>query len=185
MVTDETPWLDDEEKRTWIAFLFSTRLLTVLLERDLQRDSHVPFSYYEILVVLSEVEGRSMRMSDLALAMQMSRSRLSQAVAKLEADGWVQRTKHPTDRRGAVAVLTDQGFAVLEAAAPGHVRSVRTHLFDQLSAEELRQLREISERLLAHLVPALGLSPGLEAPGPLLALTALGACPPPPEDAEE
>jgi len=146
-------WLDDDESRTWIAWILSTRLLWDELERDLQHDAAMPFSYYEILVMLSETPGRSQRMSDLADATQSSRSRLSHAIARLESLGWVRRETCPSDRRGALAVLTDAGFAALEAAAPDHVESVRRHLFDQLSPAQLVQLREISDALLDHLLP--------------------------------
>ncbi len=52
---------------------------------------------------------------------------------------------------GAFAVLTEEGFAVLKAAAPGHVEGVRTHLFDQLTDEQVGQLRAISQTLYEHL----------------------------------
>jgi DNA-binding MarR family transcriptional regulator len=113
----------------------------------------MPFSYYEVLVMLSESPGRSRRMSDLADATQSSRSRLSHAVTRLEGLGWVRRETCAEDRRGALAVLTDEGFAALEAAAPDHVESVRTHLFDLLSPTQLAQLHEISGVLLDHLLP--------------------------------
>lgn len=146
-------WLDPDERRIWIAWLLSTRLLWAELERDLQRDAEMPFGYYDILVMLSEAPDRTRRMSELADATQSSRSRLSHAVARLEELGWVRRETCDTDRRGANAVLTDEGFAALEAAAPHHVESVRTHLFDLLSPEELEDLRVISERVLDHLLP--------------------------------
>jgi len=149
-------WLDDDESRTWIAWILSTRLLWDELERDLQRDAGIPFSYYEVLVMLSDSPDRSRRMSDLADATQSSRSRMSHAVTRLEALGWVRRESCAGDRRGSLAVLTDAGFAALEAAAPDHVESVRTHLFDQLSPEQLVQLREISDVLLDHLLPIVG-----------------------------
>jgi DNA-binding MarR family transcriptional regulator len=146
-------WLDDDERRTWIAWILSTRLLWDELERDLQRDAGIAFSYYEVLVMLSESPDRSRRMSDLADATQSSRSRLSHAVTRLEGLGWVRRESCPSDRRGSLAVLTDAGFAALEAAAPDHVKSVRAHIFDQLSPAQLAQLREISDVLLDHLLP--------------------------------
>jgi DNA-binding MarR family transcriptional regulator len=146
-----TRWLDDEEQRTWRAFLGAAQLLLDQLDRELQRDAGMPHAYYEILVVLSEAPGRSLRMSELALLTRSSRSRLSHAVAKLESNGWVRRRECPTDKRGQVAVLTDAGFAALSAAAPGHVAGVRQHLFDQLSAEQVAQLRRISERMLDEL----------------------------------
>ncbi len=149
----EPRWLEHDERRVWLGWVLSTRLLWEELERDLQRDADMPFGYYDILVMLSESAGRTRRMSELADATQSSRSRLSHAVSRLETLGWVRRESCPTDRRGANAVLTDAGFAALAAAAPHHVESVRAHLFDQLSPKQREQLREINEVLLEHLLP--------------------------------
>ncbi|SCG50125.1 DNA-binding transcriptional regulator, MarR family [Micromonospora siamensis] len=146
-----TRWLDADEQQTWRAFLASSRALMETLDRELQRDAGMPHAYYEILVRLSEAPGRSMRMSDLADATGSSRSRLSHAAGRLEAAGWVRREECPSDRRGQLAVLTDDGFAALAAAAPGHVEGVRRHLFDALSPAQVDQLRRISETLAAHL----------------------------------
>jgi DNA-binding MarR family transcriptional regulator len=146
-------WLAQQERETWLAFTFATRLFWEEIERDLQRDAQLPFGYYEILVMLSGAPDRALRMSELADMTQSSRSRLSHAVARLEANGWVRRQECATDRRGALAVLTDEGFAVLDAAAPSHVESVRQHLFDQLTPQQQNALREICDQLLAHLGP--------------------------------
>jgi DNA-binding MarR family transcriptional regulator len=147
----EPRWLSDEEQRVWRSFLSATRLLFDALDRELQRDSGMPHAYYEILVRLSEAEGRALRMSELAEATLSSRSRLSHAVTRLESNGWVTRRDCPTDRRGQIAVLTDAGFAALAEAAPGHVEGVRAHLLDGLSPAQWHQLGEISEALLGHL----------------------------------
>src|SRR3954469_25734819 len=147
-----TRWLDEEEQRTWRAFLSSTQLLFDQLDRELQRYANIPHAYYEILVALSEAPDRTLRMSQLADSTLSSRSRLSHAVSRLEEAGWVERRSCPTDRRGQLAALTDRGFSALEAAAPGHVEGVRQHLFDPLTTEQLASLREISEALLRPLV---------------------------------
>ncbi|MGC5307601.1 MarR family winged helix-turn-helix transcriptional regulator [Micromonospora zamorensis] len=146
-----TRWLDPDEQRTWRAYLTASRVLMDTLDRELQREAGMPHAYYEILVQLSEAPGRQLRMSELAQAAGSSRSRLSHAVARLEAAGWVRREECPTDRRGQIAVLTDEGFATLAAAAPGHVEGVRRHLFDALSPAQVDQLRRISESLAEHL----------------------------------
>ncbi|WP_179782826.1 MarR family winged helix-turn-helix transcriptional regulator [Micromonospora jinlongensis] len=146
-----TRWLDPDEQRTWRAYLTATRVLMDTLDRELQREAGMPHAYYEILVQLSEAPGRQLRMSELAQAASSSRSRLSHAVARLEAAGWVRREECPTDRRGQIAVLTNEGFATLAAAAPGHVEGVRRHLFDALSPAQVDQLRGISETLAEHL----------------------------------
>lgn len=139
----KTRWLTATEQRAWRAYLEATILLFDALDRQLQRESGMPHAYYEILVRLSEADGRSMRMSELADATRSSRSRLSHAVARLEERGWLKRTDCETDKRGQVAVLTEQGFAALEAAAPGHVAAVRKHLIDRLTPEQIRQLEQI------------------------------------------
>src|SRR5580658_5068101 len=139
----KTRWLDEDEQRTWRTFMVATQLLFDQLHRELERGTSVPGQYYEVLVRLSEAPGRRLRMSDLADRSQSSRSRLSHTIARLEQAGWVERETCPSDRRGAFAVLTDAGFAALEAAAPIHVESVRTHLFDQLDRRQLDELRTI------------------------------------------
>jgi len=70
-----TRWLDGEEQRTWRAFLAASTLLFDQLDRELQRNSGIPHAYYEILVRLSEADGRAMRMSELARNSLSSRSR--------------------------------------------------------------------------------------------------------------
>lgn len=139
----DTRWLDDEEQRTWRAYLWSFQQIQEALERQLQRDSGMPHAYYIILAMLSEAPGRSMTMTELSETTRFSPSRLSHAVAKLERNGWVERSRHPEDRRTTIARLTDEGFAVVEAAAPGHVEEVRRRLFDPLTREQVRQLYEI------------------------------------------
>jgi DNA-binding MarR family transcriptional regulator len=159
-----TRWLDEEEQRAWRAYLTSSRLLFSQLDRELQRDSGIPHTYYDILVRLSESTDRTLRMSDLADASDSSRSRLSHAVARLEEAGWVRRESCPTDRRGSFATLTDAGFAALEAAAPGHVEGVRRHLFDRLTPAQVACLREIGDAILHGLsrCGAAGLGGGSE-----------------------
>lgn len=147
----DTRWLDEHEQHTWRSFLTAQRLLLDGIERQLQQDSNLPHTYYEILVRLSEIPDRTLRMSELATTSLSSRSRISHAVARLEEIGWVRRRQCEHDKRGQLAELTEEGMAGLEAAAPGHVEAVRRGLFDALSAEQVVALRDISETLVAHL----------------------------------
>lgn len=144
----ETRWLTPEEQDAWRSFMGGCRALFTAVDAQLQRDAGMPLAYYEILVRLSEAPGRALRMSQLAEASTSSKSRLSHAVARLEERGWILRTDCPTDRRGQVAQLTDEGFAALAAAAPGHVAQVRRSLIDVLTPEQLSQLREISAAII-------------------------------------
>jgi DNA-binding MarR family transcriptional regulator len=143
-----TRWLTADEQRAWRAYLEATLLLFDALDRQLQQDSGMPHTYYEILVRLSESPDRAMRMSELACGTRSSRSRLSHAVARLEERGWIERLECKTDRRGQIAHLTDEGFAVLAAAAPKHVEAVRAHMIDQLTPEQISQLTAIGQAIV-------------------------------------
>ncbi len=150
---DDERWLQPDELRAWTTFVAATSLLESTVDRQLQRDSGMPHAYYMILAMLSDVPDRTLRMSDLAAMTQSSQSRLSHAVARLEQQGWVRRSRCPDDRRSTLARLTDAGHAALAAAAPGHVTTVRKHLFDRLTCEQVGQLREICRSVLAGLEP--------------------------------
>ncbi|WP_226363599.1 MarR family winged helix-turn-helix transcriptional regulator [Pseudonocardia abyssalis] len=141
-------WLTEDQLDAWLTFQAASTLLDAALDRQLQRDAGLPHAYYLILAMLSDVPGRTLRMSDLAVMTQSSQSRLSHAVSRLEGNGWVRRIPCPDDRRSTLARLTDAGFDVLAAAAPGHVATVRTHVFDRLSPEQVGQLREIGRTIL-------------------------------------
>ncbi len=141
-------WLTEDEQRTWRSYLEATRLLWEHLEAQLQRDAGMPVSYYQVLVHLSEAPGQTLRMSELAKTTGSSRSRLSHAMARLEAAGWAERRSCATDGRGEDAVLTPDGLATLKGAAPGHVTAVRESLFDALSPRQARELGRVCQQVI-------------------------------------
>ncbi len=142
-------WLSKEEQRAWRAYIEAVRLLQDALDAQLQADADMPHAYYEILVRLSERPDRRLRMAELATGTQSSRSRVSHAVARLEERGWVRREPCPSDRRGQLAVLTDEGYDALAAAAAGHVAAVRETVIDPLSREQLLALADASRAISA------------------------------------
>lgn len=152
-VMTEVRWLDAREQMIWRGFLGATGSFMEHLDRQMQRDSGMPLAYFEILAVLSEMPGRSLRMSELAAMCRSSRSRLSHAVSRLEEAGWVRRRACESDKRGQFAELTDDGFETLAKAAPGHVTAVREHLFDVLTPEQLDQLDQITTAISTGLSP--------------------------------
>lgn len=145
--TDGAPWLDAEETRTWLALLSLTLLGLKPIETDLRTDSELTLFEYLVLSQLSMSPDRTARMSQLAFLANGSPSRLSNVVSRFEKRGWVTRGPDPEDGRGALARLTDEGFAVVEAAAPDHVRSVRRHVIDRLSPAQRESLQGIGHSL--------------------------------------
>jgi DNA-binding MarR family transcriptional regulator len=145
----EPRWLTATEQQAWRSFIDGCRALFDVLDRELQVDSNLSHAYYEVLVPLSEEPGHALRMSELADRARSSRSRLSHAVSRLEERGLVKRLDCPTDKRGQLALLTEDGLAVVEAAAPGHVAAVRRYLIDRLSPEQVAAMGEIGDVMLA------------------------------------
>jgi len=139
-MAQDVAWLSPEQQVHWRAYLLGVARLNEALNRQLERDSGLSLSEYEILVRLSEAEGRTLRMSDLALALMHSRSRLTHTVGRLESQGLVERRSCSDDRRGVNCTMTDSGYDLLVRTAPGHVRAVREHLVDRLTEDELRAL---------------------------------------------
>jgi DNA-binding MarR family transcriptional regulator len=136
----EPRWLDLEQQRHWRDFLDGTVRLTDALGHQLERDSGLSLSEYEVLVRLSEVPGRTLRMSQLADELAQSRSRTTHTIRRMESRGFVERRACEDDGRGVNCTMTDAGFARLDAAAPGHVAAVREHLVDVLTDDQLRAL---------------------------------------------
>jgi DNA-binding MarR family transcriptional regulator len=95
---------------------------------------------YAVLVNLSGARDRRLRMCDLAEHLHLSPSGLTRRLDGLVRGGLVSREPSASDRRVTLAVLTDAGYAALEAAAPVHVDGVRRHFLGHLSRAQVRQL---------------------------------------------
>jgi DNA-binding MarR family transcriptional regulator len=133
-------WLDPDEQAVWRAFLDVSRLLFEQLNRQLSDEAGMSLAEYEILVQLSEAPDWRLRMSELADRVVSSRSRITHTVGRMEERGLVHREACADDGRGVLCVLTEAGFARLEGAAPGHVETVRTIMFDPLGRAEAENL---------------------------------------------
>jgi DNA-binding MarR family transcriptional regulator len=148
---DKPHGLDEDEMRTWRAYVVGKALLDHRLHRDLQEEHKLALADYELLVRLAEAAGGRARMSTLAEQVGSSKSRISHQVARMEKSGLVRREECPSDGRGVFAVLTDHGQEVFRSAAPTHVRGVRDNLVDLLSERERSVLAEVFERVGSHL----------------------------------
>jgi DNA-binding MarR family transcriptional regulator len=128
-------------------------VLDLSISRDLRQDSGLSDADYDVLSTLSEAEGDSWRAGDLAARLLWSSSRLAHQVGRMERRGLVRRTTSDDDARGAVVALAPGGREVLEAAARLHVASVRRHLVDLLTVEEIATLDRIATKVLEQAGP--------------------------------
>ena len=145
-------WLDHQQQRSWRAYLVGTTLLMDRLDRELRERHRISLPEYEILVRLSEAERNRMRMAELADSVSHSRSRVTHTVSRMEAAGLVARDACLSDGRGVEAVLTDEGRATLETAAPTHVAGVRRLLVDLASEEDFTAVGRVFDAVADALV---------------------------------
>lgn len=146
-----TRWLTPNEERTWRAYRRMRASLDLRLARDLFSDAGLSEADYDVLSGVSEAADQRLRLKELADSMLWSQSRLSHHVARMEQRGLVVREECESDGRGAVIALTSEGWRTIKEAAPGHVKSVRQHLIDLLTPEEIESLGRIAEKVIAHL----------------------------------
>jgi len=148
-----TRWLDDDEQAAWVRLAAVVELLPGVLEAQLRTDADLTHFEYWVLAMLSEAPSRTLRMTALASRTSGSLSRLSHVVTRLEGRGLLERFPCPEDRRATNARLTDDGWDVVVAAAPGHVATVRDYVVDALTTRQIRQLTEIADAILDRLDP--------------------------------
>jgi DNA-binding MarR family transcriptional regulator len=150
----QTAWLDADEQRSWRALIMGMTLLLDRLDDDLRRNCDLSLVEYEILVRLSESEGRQMRMAQLADALAHSRSRVTHTITRMERSGLVVRSSSPEDGRGVIASMTEKGHDLLVRMAPIHVGGVRQNLVDLVSRDDFAALGRVMDAVSDNLIAA-------------------------------
>jgi DNA-binding MarR family transcriptional regulator len=148
------PWLSRSELAAWIRLVAVLELLPGVLDAQLRRDADLMHFEYFVLAMLSEAPDRTLRMTELARQTNATLPRLSHVVRRLEERGLVERSPCPENRRATNVQLTDQGRRKVQQAAPDHVRNIRQHIIDALSAEQVAQLTDIADAILQRLDPS-------------------------------
>ena len=149
----EPHWLNAREDRAWRAFIHAHQRIEVHLNRRLQ-ESGLSGADYEVLAVLSALDGDRMPAHALCIALGWEKSRLSHQVRRMQKDGLISREPNPADARSTMVCLLPVGRTAIEKAAPGHVADVRRVFLDLLTPAELDQLTVLHERILHYLATA-------------------------------
>jgi DNA-binding MarR family transcriptional regulator len=139
--------LDEAELGAWRGLLRVHSRLTKALDADLVREHGIPLSEYEVLLFLADAPDGHMRMSELADGVLLSRSGLTRLVDRMEREGLLRRERCEDDARGFNAIITDAGRELFQRARRTHLDGVRELFLEKLSAQELRTLAELLERV--------------------------------------
>jgi DNA-binding MarR family transcriptional regulator len=146
----EPKWLSPHEDRAWRAFMHAHHQLVAHLNRGLQK-SGLSGADYEVLAVLSALDGDRMPARELCTTLGWEKSRLSHQVRRMQKDGLISRESNPEDARSNMVCLLPAGRAAIEKAAPGHVEDVRRNFIDLFTRAELETLAALNERVLRNL----------------------------------
>ena len=142
-------WLEEREERAWRALQFMQMRLEGELARQLTADSGLSYPDYLVLVALTDRDDGRMRLFELAGILGWEKSRASHHVGRMASRGLVKKEKCSSDRRGAYVVITKRGRTAIEAAAPGHVGTVRRLFVDRLTPSQLDAVADAAEVVLA------------------------------------
>jgi len=148
--------LDGDRLSAWRAFVRAHAHVLAHLSRELLDEESLPATWYDVLVQLSEAEGRRLRMQELADRVLLSQSGLTRLVDRMEKDGLVERVRCSEDGRGLFTQLTPAGLTALRQAYPTHLRGVTTWFADLLTDEEAAVLAGALSRIADNARPPAG-----------------------------
>lgn len=142
------PGFDEREGRCWQAFLESSALLLETLDRHLVKAHNLRLFDFLVLSMLARANGGgAARMGDLAEALAVGPSRMTQQICRLESEGLVSRSRSTRDKRGVIATITREGRARLQPAAKTYAGHIRTHYLDQMSRQQMIAMADSCRRI--------------------------------------
>jgi DNA-binding MarR family transcriptional regulator len=147
---DRMPEPDETRLAAWRALLNAHAAAVGAIERNLAADGNIPLIWYDVLVALAEAPDERLRLHELADRVVLSRSGLTRLVDRLEQAGLLCRAACPSDRRGAFAVLTDEGRSALRRTWPAYARGIEAHFARHLSRDEAAALAAALDRVAAR-----------------------------------
>ncbi|GAA0598369.1 winged helix-turn-helix transcriptional regulator [Kribbella sandramycini] len=145
-------WLTADQQRAWLAYMRVQLRLNYEINRQLQTDSGLSLTDYDVLTALSTADDSRKSVTALANQIGWERSRVSHHIRRMERRELLTHGPSAQDRRVTEVTLTEAGWATLRAAAVGHVDHVRSLFFDGLPAELLAPLTEALENIYEHVL---------------------------------
>ena len=126
----------DPRLATWRLMLVSFARLSRRLDEDLRAAHDLTLAEYEALLRIAESPDARLRMSQLALEVELSKSGVTRLIDRLVSDGFVERCQCSHDARGAEAVLTPAGRQRLGAARDTYLRGLDRFLMEPISSAD-------------------------------------------------
>lgn len=140
--------LTPREAEAWGGLLRVHSALMKTFDAELEAEFGIATSEFEVLAMLAHHPAGRMRMAELAGSVLLSASGMSRLVERLQRRGLVTRETDASDRRGALAVVTDAGRELAAEAEAVHWASVRERFLSHFTGEEQDLLGAFWRRIL-------------------------------------
>ena len=131
----------------WRNVMTAYTRVSAILAREMEAETSISLERYAILLMLAQSDNASLRPSDLADQIGLSRSATTRLIDRIESDGLVERRACDSDRRGTFVLLTPQGQEVFKNAGRVHLRGIDEHVGSHLTDEELAELAALLGKL--------------------------------------
>jgi DNA-binding MarR family transcriptional regulator len=151
------PLMDETQARTWVALVSLAELLPHALDAQLTADAGLINFEYGILSILNIAPDRTLRMGELATAVDSAAPKLSKAVTRLEKRGLVERVSCAGDKRAINVHLTREGRKAWLKATPPHIALARDTILAALDENQLGTLADLLEPVINRLDPTASL----------------------------
>ncbi|TXH19110.1 MAG: MarR family transcriptional regulator [Mycobacterium sp.] len=148
------PGLDENEQRSWREFVESSTGLLVALNQTLTARHQLDLFELRLLDFLAKSDTGSARMSELAEALMLLRSRVTWLTRRLETRGLLRRARIQGDGRAVLAEITTEGRTRVAEANRTYAQEIRRLYVNQMSRQQMLALGAACQRINASLVPA-------------------------------
>lgn len=108
-----------QELRLWLRLLTCANLVESLVRTRLRAQFGATLPRFDLMAQLEKAPD-GMTLGLLSRRMMVSNGNVTGLVERLVAQGQVERTPHPTDRRAATVRLTESGRSAFAAMARAH-----------------------------------------------------------------
>lgn len=138
-------WTDAADGMALVTSLVRVHQLVMERVDAALRPHDLSFARYEVLRLLSFTHEGRLPMAKLGSRLQVHPASVTSAVARLEKQGFVHRSRSAADGRVVLAVLTDAGRDAVEAATI----SLNSEVFEKPGIDDIHELTALLSEVRA------------------------------------
>lgn len=142
------PSLDPRHNAAWRLLITANVKALRRIEERFSQAGLPSMDWYDVLLALKQAPGQRVRLSELAEQVLLSRSNLTHLLNRLEKAELLRRERCPSDRRGAYAVLTEQGLVLQQKMWIVYADAIGDYFGAHLNDEELNVMEQVLKRMI-------------------------------------